>query len=395
MKKNKFNKIAYILTPIFLLFICSWLTGRKLPEKYYVSTTREQNSINYGLLNTTNFENNRFNVKMFGLINVKSASVQNVEELKVYPGGSPVGIKISTKGLLVVGYSNVETEKGNICPAKSNGIEIGDVINKVNGSELKTSKDLINLVKENKDKNIQCEIERDGKIISKTITPLKAKDSDDYKIGLWIRDTTSGVGTLTFYEPNSKKFGALGHPIADADSNKVINIDNGKLLDSTIISVKKGKKGAPGELRGIFLDESDPIGTISSNKVSGIFGTSNKKMTEEICNEPLSVGFRNEIKEGKAQIITTLEGEEPKYYDIEITKLLPQNEAGPKSMLIKVTDKELLEKTGGIVQGMSGSPIIQNNKIVGAVTHVLVNNPEVGYGIYIEWMLQDAEILRK
>lgn len=393
MRKPIINKITYILTPIILLFLCSWLTGRKLPEKYYVSSKNKENNIDYGLLNTASYDKEKFNVKLLGLINVKSAAVQNVSDMKLYPGGTPVGIKISTKGLMVVGYSEIETDKGKACPAKSNGIEIGDVINKVNGETVKTSKDLIEKVKNNKENQLQCEIERNGKVINKTITPLRAKDSEEYKIGLWIRDTTSGVGTLTFYDKTNNKFGALGHPIADADSNKVIKVDEGKLLDSTIISVKKGQKGAPGELRGIFLDEQDPIGNIKNNKISGIFGNSNKHIINPKFPEPMSVGFRNEVKEGKAQIITTLDGEESKLYDIEITKLLPQKEPGSKSMVIKVTDKELLEKTGGIVQGMSGSPIIQNNKIVGAVTHVLVNNPEVGYGIYIEWMLQDAEIL--
>jgi len=219
------------------------------------------------------------------------------------------------------------------------------------------------------------------------------KEEDGYRLGLWVRDSTAGIGTLTFYHKESKIFGALGHPITDGDTNEPFIIKDGNLLDSSVISVKKGEKGMPGELKGLFLNEKEGIAIIKKNTESGIFGVANKNITSKITNKPMKVAFRNEIKEGKAQIITTIDENGPKYYDIEIIKLLPQDEPGPKSMLIKVTDEELLEKTGGIVQGMSGSPIIQDNKIIGAVTHVLINKPDVGYGIYIEWMLKDAGII--
>ena len=208
-----------------------------------------------------------------------------------------------------------------------------------------------------------------------------------------MRDSTAGVGTLTFYHEKSGKFAALGHPITDVDTGTMLTVKDGNIINSSIISIKKGTKGNPGEVRGIFVNEGDPLGNIKTNTVSGIYGTSVKALKNDKLNKPMEVGLRNDIKEGDAQILTTVDGEQPKLYNIKIEKLLSQDSPGPKSMVIRVTDSELLEKTGGIVQGMSGSPIIQNNKIVGAVTHVLINKPDVGYGIYMEWMLKDAGIL--
>ena len=219
------------------------------------------------------------------------------------------------------------------------------------------------------------------------------KEGEGYKLGLWVRDSTAGIGTLTFYDEGTDTFGALGHPITDGDTNTTFTIKDGDLLSASILSVRKGEKGIPGELRGLFVNEKSSIGTIESNSSSGIFGNTNKPLVNPIFSEPMSVGFRNEVVEGPATIITTVDEEGPKEYDIEIVKLLQQDKCGPKSMIIRVTDEELLSKTGGIVQGMSGSPIIQNNKIVGAVTHVLINKPDIGYGIYIEWMLEEAGII--
>ena len=206
-----------------------------------------------------------------------------------------------------------------------------------------------------------------------------------------MRDSTAGIGTLTFYDEDSDTFGALGHPITDGDTNTTFTIKDGDLLSASILSVRKGEKGVPGELRGLFVNEKSSIGTIKSNSSSGIFGSTKKALVNPNFSEPMSIGFRNEVVEGPATIITTVDEEGPKEYDIEIIKLLQQDKCGPKSMIIRVTDEELLSKTGGIVQGMSGSPIIQNNKIVGAVTHVIVNDTKKGYGIFITTMLKEAE----
>ena len=199
---------------------------------------------------------------------------------------------------------------------------------------------------------------------------------------------------MTFYDSESKKFGALGHPITDSDTNEPFLIKNGDVIESSIISIRKGEKGSPGELKGIFMNENTPTGKINKNTQSGIFGELNIENFSNSKIKPLKIGFRDEVVPGKAKIITTIDENGPQEYEIEIEKLLNQTCASSKSMVIKITDPKLLEKTGGIVQGMSGSPIIQNNKIVGAVTHVLINKPDTGYGIYIEWMLQDAGIIK-
>ncbi|MGL5354259.1 MAG: SpoIVB peptidase, partial [Clostridium sp.] len=276
-------------------------------------------------------------------------------------------------------------------PAKDAGIELGDVILKINGEVIDSSKDLSRKIASLEVGKIDVEILREDKKISKEVVLLKEKQQ--YKLGLWVRDSTAGIGTLSFYDKETGYFGALGHPITDGDTNRIFSIKQGELLSSSVLSVRKGEKGNPGELKGLFVNDKLSIGEINKNTKAGVFGKTDSDLTNDLYSKPIKVGFRNEIKEGPAKIITTIDENGPKEYDIEIVKLLSQDTPGPKSMVIKVVDKELLEKTGGIVQGMSGSPIIQNKKIVGAVTHVLINKPDVGYGIYIEWMLKDAGVI--
>ncbi|GKU30122.1 SpoIVB peptidase [Clostridium folliculivorans] len=332
--------------------------------------------------------------KALAMIPMKSVFSQKTENLEVYPGGSCVGVKIQTKGVLVVGFSDVETNEGKAeSPSRKAGIELGDVVLKINNEEIENSKDLIRKLNNMTTSNVTVTLNRNNQLVDKTINGIKAATDEKYKIGLWVRDSTAGVGTLTFYDAKTQKFGALGHPITDNDTNTILSIKDGSLVNTSIISVRKGQKGTPGELKGVFVEEDNPLGSIVNNTVCGIFGTADKTLGTR-SSKPLKVGFRDEIKEGKAKIITTIDESGPQMYDIEIVKLLSQDKPGPKSMIIKVTDPKLLEKTGGIVQGMSGSPIIQNNKIVGAVTHVLINKPDVGYGIYIEWMLKDAGIIQ-
>lgn len=290
--------------------------------------------------------------------------------------------------------SDIDSQNGKISsPAAQAGVQIGDSIIKIDGENVSNSKSVSEKLNKYNDSIMKVTIIREGKNIDKEIKPVKSDVDNSYKLGLWVRDSTAGVGTLTFYHEKSGKFAALGHPITDVDTGTMLTVKDGNIINSSIISIKKGAKGNPGEVRGIFVNEEDPLGNIKTNTVSGIYGTSVKALKNNKLNKPMEVGLRNDIKEGDAQILTTVDGEQPKLYNIKIEKLLSQDSPGPKSMVIRVTDPELLEKTGGIVQGMSGSPIIQNNKIVGAVTHVLINKPDVGYGIYMEWMLKDAGIL--
>lgn len=395
MKKTILRLLGFIVVSILILICTTSIHLNNIPKKIY--TNNDEVAVmtfipDIGILNSVKYNDDEVSINFLGLIPIKSIAVHKVEEIEVIPGGNSIGVRLSSQGVLVVGFSDVTVNQETVSsPAKSAGIEIGDIITKVNGKEVLDSKELISCINTINDDEIDLLIKRDNEYITKKFK-LVREDDKKFKIGLWVRDSTAGVGTLTFYHEESGKFGALGHPVTDVDTNKCFNIRDGELLDASIISVKKGEKGLPGELKGIFVDSNSPVGNICRNTQCGIFGDYNK----ELCkfNKKIKVGFRDEIEIGKANIITTIDENGPKEYEIEIVKIFPQSEPSSKSMLIKVTDEELLSKTGGIVQGMSGSPIIQNGKIIGAVTHVLINKPDVGYGIYIDWMLNDADIIK-
>lgn len=307
----------------------------------------------------------------------------------VYLGGYPIGIKLKTKGFIVISLSEIENyEKEPYSPASEGGIKVGDNIISINEIELKNSNDITEIINKTKGNTIKIKLLRDNIELVKEVKPVKCVD-DNYKLGLWIRDSTAGVGTLTFYDKKNNIFGALGHGIIDSDTNVIMPIEKGDILSAEIKSIKRGEKGNPGELRGIFVNETHVRGEITKNSLNGVFGISNESLENIKFNEPIKVAKISEIKEGNAQILTTVDADGPKYYDIKIEKVLDNASTSSKNMLIVVTDEELLSKTGGIVQGMSGSPIIQNGKLVGAVNHVLVNNPCAGYGIFIETMLNE------
>lgn len=399
MNRNK-AKIGYsFLLSILLIGIIALSINFSMPSTVFIregdvfSNSKVSKLVNTTYENNNKSKNKNLNVNLFGLLKVKSISVNKVpQELSVYPGGQPIGVKLKTKGALVIGLSDLEGEKGKITsPAALSGIELGDSILEINNEKIDKGEKILSIISKSNGEAVNIKLEKKGKIIEKQVKAQKNKEGD-YKIGLWVRDSTTGVGTLTFYDDKTKKFAALGHPITDIDTGVILSVDTGEILPSSIISIKKGVKGNPGELKGIFLDNKSYVGNINNNTECGIFGDINNSNIYDY-NKKMKVALRNEIKEGPAHILTTIQGEKPKKYNINIERLLPQGEVGPKSMLIKVTDKELLNKTGGIVQGMSGSPIIQNDKIIGAVTHVLINKPDTGYGIYIEWMLKDSKII--
>lgn len=391
MIKKLIKNFSIITAPIFILVLIG----------VYNNSQADELSIKNRMKDTTSYVmndvQNADSIDCYtSLINSKELTTLHKEKRKnieVYPGGISIGVKINNKGALVVGYSDISTYDGlSESPGKIAGIELGDIIEEVNGEDIETCSDLISKVKSCRNDELTVKILRGNSEITKKV-PL-IKEDNEYKIGLWVRDSTAGIGTLTFYDKDSKTFGALGHPITDGDTNVSFNIKSGTLLRSSILSIKKGERGNPGEIKGLFINENESIGTIEKNTSSGIYGDGLTELINPNFNKAMTVAYRDEIKEGHAQIITTVEDDGAKAYDIEILKLLPQDEPGSKSMIIKIVDPVLLEKTGGIVQGMSGSPIIQNGKIIGAVTHVLINKPDVGYGIYIEWMLQDAGVIK-
>ncbi len=383
--------ICWILTPLLLFAFGNYDLLKHTPtttEARPISKSRDlrdiysSNGDNSALLTSDSFA-------------LRNNAYAKASDIMVYPGGQPVGIKLSTKGALVIALSDIETSERKIqSPSAVAGVQIGDSIIKINSYEIKSSEDIATEVNRSKGDEINITVKRRDETFEYKIKPVLSKNDEKYKIGLWVRDSTAGVGTLTFYDPKSKGFAALGHPITDVDTGNIMSVENGEVVSSNIVSVRKGLKGNPGELRGIFINEDHSLGKITNNTECGIFGKGNDGLINEKYNKPMKVGLKNEVKVGKAQILTTIEGNEPKLYDIIIEKLLPQESPGSKSMIIKIVDLEFVDKTGGIVQGMSGSPIIQNNKIVGAVTHVLINKPDTGYGIYMDWMLEDAEILK-
>lgn len=390
MIKKLIKNFSIITAPIFILVLIG----------VYNNSQADELSIKNRMKDTTSYVmndvQNADSIDCYtSLINSKELTTLHKEkrkDIEVYPGGISIGVKINNKGALVVGYSDISTYDGlSESPGKIAGIELGDIIEEVNGENIETCSDLISKVKSCRNDELTVKILRGNSEITKKV--LLIKEDNEYKIGLWVRDSTAGIGTLTFYDKDSKTFGALGHPITDGDTNVSFNIKSGTLLRSSILSIKKGERGNPGEIKGLFINENESIGTIEKNTSSGIYGDGLTELINPNFNKAMTVAYRDEIKEGHAQIITTVEDDGAKAYDIEILKLLPQDEPGSKSMIIKIVDPVLLEKTGGIVQGMSGSPIIQNGKIIGAVTHVLINKPDVGYGIYIEWMLQDAGVI--
>ncbi|MCM8711055.1 SpoIVB peptidase [Clostridium sp. SYSU_GA19001] len=407
MRKKYMKMLCWILTPMIFLALGIYYIINSIPATIFIREGAELKSsyfvklTEYKDIKVTNLIDDKYNRKakatLLGLVPIKSVSVKAIpSEISLYPGGQPVGVKLNTKGVLIVALSDVETENGKTTsPGAVAGVQIGDNIIKINDIPIISSEQVAQIVNSCEGKDLTLIIDRKGTELSKKIRPIKSLDDNKYKIGLWIRDSTAGVGTLTFYDEKTKKFAALGHPITDGDTGTILSISSGQIVSSSIVSIRKGTRGNPGELKGIFIDEDITLGDIYKNTDCGIFGSSSKDLINSKFNRPMKIGLRNEIKTGPAKIITTIDGESPKTYDIEIEKLLQQDTPGPKSMIIKVTDSELLQKTGGIVQGMSGSPIIQNDKIVGAVTHVLINKPDVGYGIYIEWMLKDADILTK
>ncbi|HBG37687.1 MAG TPA: SpoIVB peptidase [Clostridiaceae bacterium] len=370
MKKNRCDLLKKIFLTIFILFLV--ISGFTIGNNFA------------GL--SFDYKNNIFNIK-----NNKVPTIAS-ENIKIIPSGQSIGVKLYTDGILVVGYSDIQTKSGKkLSPAAEAGIQVGDSLIEANDIKIGSNKQLYSIINENKNKEIKFKIKRNDEDIYVKLSPIYADNDEAYKIGLWIRDSTAGVGTLTFYIPDSQKFGALGHPINDSDTNTLLKIKDGSVYSSKIISIEQGTKGKPGELRGIF-SQSDEFGKIDKNTNEGIYGKiiNNDKIGS--VKGAMGVAKQSEIKEGPAKILTSIDDGNIKEYDIEIEKINYQTKPGSKSMVIRVTDKELLEKTGGIVQGMSGSPIIQNDKVVGAVTHVFVNRPDMGYAIYIEWMLMQMGI---
>ncbi len=331
-------------------------------------------------------------VKLFGLIPVKNVEVDVLPVTHVIPGGKTVGIKLFTKGLMCVGTEKLTGENGAFVDAAAQvDLKNADMILRVDGVELHTVEQFGKIVENSGGKSLKLMIERDGKTEEKELTPVKTKDG--YKLGIWVRDSTAGIGTITFLNQENQVYGALGHPITDVDTGALMPVEQGSVSDTEIVDVKKGTRGEPGELRGLFDQSGTNRGVILKNTRNGIYGVMEKGYCAGVSNNALPVASKGQVHAGKAEIYANVEGDKVEKFEIEITKIM-KYAMDDKNMVISVTDKRLLDLTGGIVQGMSGSPVIQNGKLVGAVTHVFVNDPTRGYGIFIENMLAEAEKIK-
>ncbi|WP_462412144.1 SpoIVB peptidase [Neobacillus sp. Marseille-QA0830] len=327
-------------------------------------------------------------------IPIKKVDVNVLKDFRVLPGGQSIGVKLNTVGVLVVGHHLVNTSNGKKSPGELAGIKVGDIITEINGNKIEKMTDVAPYVQAagQNEQPLDMVISRENGKFTTKLTPLKDKGEDTYKLGLYIRDSAAGIGTMTFIHPESKKYGALGHVISDMDTKKPIVVEDGQIVRSTVTSIEKGSNGDPGEKLARFSSDREIVGNIKKNSPFGIFGELNKELKNGIMDKPLPIALSHQVKEGPAKILTVVDNDKVEEFDVEIVSTIPQKFPATKGMVIKVTDPRLLEKTGGIVQGMSGSPIIQDGKLVGAVTHVFVNDPTSGYGVHIEWMLNEAGI---
>lgn len=335
-------------------------------------------------------------VKLFGKIPFKTVKVDVVPNLRVVPGGQTIGVKVNSAGVLVVGHHQVIDETGNkLSPGEAAGLRLGDLIvaiNKVKVNDVRGLGELCDKLGSNK-KPLAITFIRNGKTMTTKLKPIYDLQEKEWRIGLYIRDSAAGVGTLTFYAPDQGVYGALGHVITDMDTGTPIVVGKGEILQASVTSINKSQNGDPGEKRAHFVKEKQILGNIERNTPFGIFGKMSEMPSHSYEDQAIPVAFAEDVKEGPAKILTVVNGQKVESFDIEVVHVAKQATPATKGMVIKVTDERLISKTGGIVQGMSGSPIIQDGKLIGAVTHVFVNDPTSGYGCFIEWMLQDAGVL--
>jgi len=327
-------------------------------------------------------------VKLFGFLSFKNVDIRVIRDQELIPVGAPVGIYVKTEGILVVGTGEFQGMDGVSYSPGKYILKSGDYIRKVDGMEVTQKDDFVRRVLDSGGKELVLTVERDGELMDVTLTP-RQDAGGEYKAGLWVRDNAQGVGTMTYIDGYGN-FGALGHGITDVDTSTLMHTESGTLYQTDIVDIQKGSAGNPGEMTGMIIyTDSHVLGEITDNSIRGIFGVCNSRALEMGVREALPIGLKQEIELGTAQILCTVDGT-ARYYDVEITAVHLDHDNVNRGIELVVTDPELLALTGGIVQGMSGSPIIQNGRFIGAVTHVLVQDSKKGYGIFIENMLEHS-----
>jgi stage IV sporulation protein B len=394
-KMQKIVKAAAAAVDIIIVLLLAaviFLDGY-LPDSYYVASGNELTVSGFGgtVQCSTQTEDvsvdndvSRAELKLLGLIPIKTVDIRSIETPVLIPCGEPFGIKMLTDGVIVAQVSSFETESGLKSPAKESGIQAGDIITSIDGIAVSSNSEVEDIISSSLGKAVDIEFTRDGEKNETDLYPLKCSTDGKFRAGLWVRDSSAGIGTMTFYDPETGEFAGLGHPVCDVDTGELMPLSSGEVVKTAISGVKKGTAGSPGELIGGFIS-SFSMGALTSNTECGVFG---KLDNFTATNQALPLGMRQEIKTGKAYIYTTVSGTTPKMYEISIEKIDLNDTEDHRNMIIRVTDEELLSETGGIVQGMSGSPIIQDGRLVGAVTHVFVNDPEKGYAIFADTMYE-------
>lgn len=335
-------------------------------------------------------------ITLFGFIPIRTIHVDVLPTIKLIPGGHSIGVILHSQGVIVVGHSPVLTAEGKYeTPAKDSGLLVGDVILSINGTPVQSDSQVAELIDQHGKAGeiVNLLVKRGDSKLQLSAQPALCVDTRRYRIGLFVRDSAAGVGTLTYYDPVSKIYGALGHVITDNDTNQPIDCDQGKIVAATVSGIQQGRRGQPGEKIGVFIDEDKLLGDIEKNTNFGINGKLTGDLENPLYPEAMSVASMSQVQIGNAEMLTVVDGQTIERFAIEIQKINIQDVPEGKGLVIKVTDPKLLEKTGGIVQGMSGSPILQNGKIVGAVTHVFVHDPTKGYGCFIDWMLMEGGII--
>ena len=416
-KKVKKRSVLFFVSLLFCTLLSSNLNFQqlvKVPDSYLISKEGIQLNDGSKIIKVEKYSSNQIvavsgmsdsliskklevSYKLFGIFPLGSSEVEVMNPMKLIPGGQSIGVTLQTKGVMVVGQAPVVDQTGRkVFPAKEAGIEVGDILLKINGQEVRTDQDVSNAVHlAGKQKgNADVIYKHQEEVMEKTIKPIFCVETGRYRMGLFVRDEAAGVGTLSFLDPVSKQYGALGHVITDADTNQKIEVSNGKIMASTIYAIEKGKRGHPGEKIGSFVTNSPFTGTIEKNTMTGIFGTINGQVVNPYYKEAIPVGWESDVKVGPAKIYTVIQGEKIEEFDVNIDRVM-HNRTDSKNMIVRVTDPRLLELTGGIIQGMSGSPIIQDGKIIGAVTHVFVNDSQRGYGVFIQNMINECTQLAK
>lgn len=391
MKNNKPVKklLCYLSLVVCLMVGSPLIISKFLPNQIQIAQGTTEEDLFKWPFAAKKDTNDDLELFLLGYIPIKTVNVEVVKPKALVPCGNLIGVKVEAEGICVLGTSPFTAGDKEVCPCK-NKIEKGDIIIEVAGTPLKSKEHLRELIKVNEESALTLKIKRKEELIDVILTPKYCENEGSYKLGLWVKDSTQGIGTVTYFDPETKTFGALGHGINDSDIKRLLPIKAGEVTKATITAIRKGEKGEPGELKGIIeYTPRNILGSIESNTALGIFGTLNKRGELLFRNEPIPIAYQNEIEEGKAVILSNIIGDEVKPYEVEIKKVARYTSEPAKGMVIQITDTRLLEITNGIIQGMSGSPIVQKGKLIGAVTHVFIQDPTKGYGIFIENMLNN------